>query len=229
MSKRMFFMTAVLVLLMACGSFLTAETNVLASKFQYGMSSAGEYGNWTVQNNRLYQMDTEEKLAKINFRAAQEGLMEYIFDVRYEGGGFIDRMGGFGIQVFVDDAHRGKSWGNGESFLLWLNYDEEPSYGKAGFRAQVYQSFSHSRMELIDGYDIPLNPSVLTAANMDLVIPVKIQIDGDTGLVKVWDPTREGMYVRFYLNKAPGEGSFISLRTNSLSVSFDNLTVTQLD
>ena len=229
MSRRMFFVTAVLVLLIACSSFLTAETNVLSSKFQYGMSSAGEYGAWTVQNNRLYQTDTDEKLAKVNFRAAQKGLVQYTFDVRYEGGGFIDRMGGFGIQVFVNDAFKGKSWGNGESFLLWLNYDENPSYGKAGFRAQVYQSFGHSRMELIDGYDIPLNPAVLTAANMDLVIPVKIQIDGDTGLVKVWDPTREGMYVRFYLNEAPGEGNFVSLRTNSLAVSFDNLMVTQLD
>jgi len=216
-------------LLVAAAAVITAETTVLEAKFQYGMSTSGEYGEWTVKNNRLFQMDAGERLAKVNFEAAQQGLMEYTFDVRYETGGISDRMGGFGIQVFVDDAAKGKSWGNGESFLLWLNYDENPSYGKAGFRAQVYRSIGHSEMELIDGYDIPLDTRVLTAANMELIIPVKIQIDGNTGLVKVWDPTRTGMYVKFYLNEAPKKGNFVALRTNSLSVSFDNLVVKNLD
>jgi len=229
MSKRVVFVMICLTLLMVSTSFITAETKVLSAKFQYSMSAAGDYGEWTVLNNRLYQTDTQERLAKVNFRAMQEGLMEYTFDVRYEGGGLVDRMGGFGIQVFVDEAHNGKSWGNGESFLLWLNYDENPSYGNAGFRAQVYQSVGHSNMELIDGYDIGLDSRVLTMDNMKLTIPVKIQIDGDSGLVKVWDPTREGMYIRFYLNKAPGKGNFLSLRSNSLAVSFDNLEVRKLD
>lgn len=228
MSKRMYFFVTVCILFLTAG-IVTAQTAIFTSDFRQGMSATGSYGGWRTQNGRLYQQDTREHLAKVNFKADQEGLMEYTFDVRYEGGGFSDRMGGFGLQVFVDETHRGKSWGNGSSYLLWLNYDEDPTYGGAGFRGQVYQSFGHSRMELVEGYDMKLNPSVLTAANMDLVIPLKIQVDGETGLVKMWDPTREGMYIRFFLNQAPGKGDYISLRTNSLAVSFDNLTVRRID
>jgi hypothetical protein len=138
-------------------------------------------------------------------------------------------MGGFGIHIFVDDAHNGKSWGNGKSYLLWLNYDEKPTYGGAGFRAQVYKSEGHSKMRLLEGYDVPLNPKVLTVKNLDLVVPVKIQVDGRSGLVKVWDPSRPGTYVRFYLDDSPGRGRYISLRTNSLAVSFDNLKISAVE
>lgn len=217
------------ILLLTAGATLAwADTTVLRNGFSGGTSDYGEYGGWKVRSARLYQQDTSEHLAKINFEAPQSGLMEYNFDVRYEAGGMVDRMGGFGIQVFVDKAHRGKSWGNGNSYLLWLNYDENPSYGKAGFRGQVYRSYGHSRMELLDGYDVALNPNVLTQKNMSLKVPVKIQVDGDTGLVKVWDPSRPGTYVRFYLDRAPGKGSYISLRTNSLAASFDNVKVTKV-
>lgn len=217
------------ILLLTAGATLAfADTTVLSNSFSDGLSDSGEYGGWRVRGDRLYQQDTKEHLAKINFEAAQSGLMEYNFDVRYEAGGLTDRMGGFGIQVFVDDAHKGESWGNGKSYLLWLNYDEDPSYGEAGFRGQVYRSYGHSHMELLDGYDVGLNPQVLTQENMSLKVPVKIQVDGDTGLVKVWDPSRPGTYVRFYLDRGPGKGNYISLRTNSLAASFDNVEVSKV-
>ena len=217
------------ILLLFAGTALAiADSSVFSANFSYGMSEAGEYGGWKVRGDRLYQQDTKEHLAKINFKAPQSGLMEYTFDVRYEAGGISDRMAGFGIQVFVDKAHNGKSWGNGESYLLWLNYDEKPTYGKAGFRGQVYRSYGHSRMELLDGYDVALNPNVLTKENMELKIPVKIQVDGDTGLVKIWDPSRPGTYVRFYLDDSPERGNFVSLRTNSLAASFDNVKVSRV-
>ncbi len=223
------FIVAVCVLLLFVATSVTAETTRFNASFSSGTSSSGAYGEWKSSRGRLVQGDPNEALAKINFRAVQDGVMEYTFDVRYVDGGLVDRMGGFGLQVFVDDAHHGKSWGNGNSYLLWINYDENPSYGKAGFRAQVYRSTGHSKMELLDGYDIGLNPRVLTAKNLDLVVPAKIQVDGKTGLVKVWDPSRPGTYVRFYLDGAPGRGRYFSLRTNSLSVSFDNLKVTKID
>lgn len=228
MKKRTISIVMCILLLTAGATLSFADTTVLNTGFSSGMSEYGEFGGWRVRSARLYQQDTQEHLAKINFEAPQSGLMEYNFNVRYEAGGLTDRMGGFGIQVFVDKAHNGKSWGNGDSYLLWLNYDENPSYGKAGFRGQVYRSYGHSRMELLEGYDVALNPSVLTQENMSLNVPVKIQVDGDTGLVKVWDPSRPGTYVRFYLDKAPGKGSYISLRTNSLAASFDNVKVTKV-
>lgn len=224
--KKQTISIAMCVVLLFAGTVLAiADTSVFSANFSYGMSDYGEFGGWKVRNNRLYQQDTQEHLSKINFKAPQSGLMEYTFDVRYEAGGLSDRMAGFGVQVFVDEAHNGKSWGNGESYLLWLNYDEDPSYGKAGFRGQVYRSYGHSRMELLEGYDVALNPKVLTKENMELKVPVKIQVDGDTGLVKIWDPSRPGTYVRFYLDDSPGKGNYMSLRTNSLAASFDNLEV----
>src|SRR6056297_3795758 len=228
MKKRTISITMVLLLLFAGAGLAFSETSVVGKALSSDMTDFGSYGGWKLRSNRLYQQDTQEHLAKINFPAPQRGLMEYNFDVRYEAGGLSDRMGGFGIQLFVDDAHKGKSWGNGESYLLWLNYDEDPTYGKAGFRGQVYRSYSHSRMELIEGYDVALNPRVLTQENMSLKVPVKIQVDGDTGLVKIWDPSRPGTYVRFYLDDSPGRGSYMSLRTNSLAASFDNLEVSRV-
>ncbi len=227
MKKRTISITMILLLLCAGAGLAFSETSVAGKSLSGDMSDFGAYGGWKLRNERLYQQDTQEHLAKINFPAPQSGLMEYNFDVRYEAGGLSDRMGGFGIQVFVDDAHKGKSWGNGKSYLLWLNYDEDPTYGKAGFRGQVYRSYSHSRMELLDGYDIALNPSVLTRENLQLTIPVKIQVNGNSGLVKVWDPSRPGTYLRFYLDEAPESGKYISLRTNSLAVSFGNPEVTR--
>ncbi|MCF7913953.1 MAG: hypothetical protein K9L66_02170 [Spirochaetaceae bacterium] len=227
MKTRTISITMILLLMFAGAGLAFSETSVVGKALSSDMSDFGAYGGWRIRNNRLYQQDTQEHLAKINFPAPQRGLMEYNFDVRYEAGGLSDRMGGFGIQLFVDDAHKGKSWGNGKSYLLWLNYDENPTYGKPGFRGQVYRSYSDTHMELLEGYDVALNPAVLTAENMQLKVPVKIQVNGNTGLVKVWDPSRPGTYVRFYLDEAPKSGKYISLRTNSLAVSFGNPEVTR--
>lgn len=187
------------------------------------------YGDWVGMNGRLYQESVDNPLAKINFRIPQSGTMEYDFNVRYQGGGFSDMMGGFGIQVFVDNAFNGRSWGDGQSYLLWLNYDQHPTYGGAGFRAQVYKSTSPSQMVLVPGYDVALDPSVLTRNNVSTIVPVKIIVNGDTGNVKVYDPTRSTpYYYQFTLPTAPGNGEYVALRTNSLSVSFGDMKVTKL-
>ena len=223
---------AITLVLVACLLVFTGtvwgDTVVESMRFSGSVSHSGAYGDWESDSGRLYQKDTKEPLAKINFRVPQSGVMEYRFDVRYEGGGYEDRMGGFGVQLCVDEAFRGESWGNGESYLFWLNYDENPTYGKAGFQAQVYKSRSHVDMEIIDGYQIGLPTSQLRAANADVVVPVRMEVNCNTGLVKVWDPTRSGVYLRFYLDEAPGRGNYLSFRTNSLSVSFDNLVVTKM-
>lgn len=225
MVKKAVCITMVVGLLFGALVSLSADSHTFFADFDSAGFPYGEYGEWKLENGRLYQKDQDSRLAKITFEVDQSGIMEYSFNVRYEGGALSDRMGGFGLQVFVDDAHKGKSWGNGESYLLWVNYDQNPSYGQAGFRAQVYRSYTHSRMELLEGYDIPLDQRVLQAENLKVNIPVKIQVNGSNGLVKVWDPTRPGTYIRFYLDEAPGRGNYFSLRSNSLAVSFDNLSV----
>ncbi|RKX76948.1 MAG: hypothetical protein DRP87_10525 [Spirochaetes bacterium] len=221
--KRTFLILSILILSVAF---------VAAQSVQYNFNSMGGWqsasGNWRVRDGRLCQLDTKERIAKINLRVPQSGTVQYEFNVRYEAGGFEDRMGGFGIHIFADSAHPGRSWGMGRSYLLWINYDEKATYGKPGFRAQVYRSHSHSKMEIIERLDVGLPTSVLTRENASVIVPAKIVVNGNTGEVKVYDPVDPTWVYKFNLDGAPGRGNYVALRTNSLSVSFDDFKVTQL-
>lgn len=225
MKKSLILLTIFLLI----GTALFAQKVVFQQSFSGAIPLPRSQGEWAVKGGRLYQADTEEKLAKINVMAAQSGEMQYEFDLRYEGGGMEDLMGGFGIQVFVDKAHDGKSWGNGNSFLLWLNYDPDPSYGAKGFQGQVYKSTSHTKMTLVGQFDLNAYVGLLNAKNMSMVIKGRIKVDGDTGAVWVEDPTLPGYGYAFSLGGRVGMGSYMSLRTNSLALSFDNLKVSKLD
>ena len=138
-------------------------------------------------------------------------------------------MGGFGIHVFVDKAWDGKSWGNGNSFLLWLNYDPDPAgeYPK-GFTAQIYKSTSPTKMGLVGQFDLNRYAYLLNASNMGISIPARIKVNGTTGSVWVEDPTLPGYGYRFSLGQSLGRGNYISFRTNSLALSFDDIKVTRL-
>ena len=154
---------------------------------------------------------------------------QYSFDVRYEEGGFEDLKGGFGIQIFVDKANAGKSWGNGNSYLLWLNYDTEASYGSQGFQAQIYKSTSNTKMDLVGEFDLNRYAHLLSPALAKTIVPVRIKVDGATGDVWVEDPTLPGYGYSFSLGEALGEGNYVALRTNSLALSFDNLEVATVE
>ena len=215
-----------LVILMLVGAAAFAQTVVFEHTFTRSATLPNAHGDWEVKGGRLYQSDPDEYLAKINLMVAQAGEMQYEFDVRYEGGGFDDMTGGFGIHFFVDRAFEGKSWGNGNSFLLWLNYDPAPTYGGKGFQAQVYKSTSATKMALVGEYDLNRFAYLLGTANMSVMIKARIKVNGDTGSVWVEDPTLPGYGYRIELGEPLGAGNYVSLRTNSLALSFDNLKVT---
>ena len=184
-------------------------------------------GNWRLTGNRLYQNDAAARLAKVNMQIPQSGNMVYPFNVRYEGG-FEDGHGGFGIHIFMDNAFNGASWGAGNSYLLWLNYDENPIANSGiprGLSAQVYKSISNSQMNVVGNF--PLNqyvPYLLSSGILNQPIPVKIVVNGNTGEVRVYDPTdRTGrFYFGFNLDRRdlPLRGNWIALRTNGLKASF---------
>ncbi|MBT3273888.1 MAG: hypothetical protein HN368_12090 [Spirochaetales bacterium] len=220
---------AFLVILLLVGASAFAQTVVFQQGFSGQTMLPKAHGDWEVKGGRLYQSDTEERLAKVNVMAPQSGDMQYEFNLRYEGGGFEDMMGGFGVHIFVDKAWDGKSWGNGNSMLLWLNYDASPNAGyPAGFTAQVYKSTSETKMELIGQFDLNRYAYLLNAANMSVMVPVRIKVNGSTGSVWVEDPTLPGYGYRFGLGQSLGRGNYVALRTNSLAVSYDNLKVTKL-
>jgi len=181
-------------------------------------------GRWNFVGERLFQSDTGARLAKVNILAPQSGPMIYEFNVRYEDG-IQDGHGGFGIHVFANDILNRASWGSGQSYLLWLNYDEAPiTRGiPRGFSAQIYRSVTNSYMELIDSIDLNQYAYLLTwencAANS---VPARIWIDGNSGEVRVFDPTDPtwNYYFYFFLPARNLRGNWVSLRTNGLSVSF---------
>jgi hypothetical protein len=178
-------------------------------------------GSWGFVGERLFQNDAKSGLAKVNFQAPQSGPMVYEFNAHYEGGAE-DGHGGFGLHIFGDSAYNSASWGSGNSYLLWLNYDENPinrSIPK-GLSAQVYRSRTNSQMDLVESVDLNVYAPYLN----DLSAPVSFRIfaDGNTGEVRVYDPVDPETYYYFYVSNkdVPLKGNWASLRTNGIKLSF---------
>lgn len=179
------------------------------------------YGDWNIEGSRLVQNDLNSGMARVDISYPQVGISEYQFDVQYEKGGADDGHAGFGIHIFVDKPAPGKAWGNGDSYLLWMNYDENAKGITKGLSAQVYKSLNHSQMDLVADFDLNQYSHLLSEANADIVLPVKLSVNGITGDVKVYDPTDSSYVYTFNLgNKSPIIGNYVSLRTNSASFSF---------
>lgn len=182
-------------------------------------------GNWSLSGGRLYQNDAKARLAKVNFMVPQNETMVYEFNARYEDGAQ-DGHAGFGLHVFADSSYNGPSWGNGKSYLLWLNYDENPANKNIprGFSAQVYRSYTNSRMELVDSIDLNEYTYLLSDENLAYPIPFRIMVDNRTGEVRVYDPTDSDQlrYFYFYINSRdlPLKGNWVALRTNGVKLSF---------
>ena len=209
---------AVFVLITGVAVSLFAQTNVPEYRFVGG--------GWGFTGPRLYQNDEKAELAKVNFRVLQSGRMIYEFDARYEGGAE-DGHGGFGLHIFADSAYNAASWGAGKSYLFWLNYDEAPASKDIprGLSGQIYRSISNSRMELVES--IPLNQyhRFLTDENLAASIPFKIEANGNTGEIRIYDPTDpdEKEYFLFTVDSGelPLKGDWVVLRTNGMKLSFD--------
>jgi len=185
-------------------------------------------GSWSFVGDRLFQneVDSNARLAKVNFRVPQSGPMIYEFNVRYED--IEDKThAGFGIHIFANNVVHHASWGSGTSYLLWLNYDENPIPGMgipAGLSAQVYRSYSNSRMELVESIDLNHYLDLLTMENLAYAVPFRIWADGDTGEVRVYDPTDPDLryFYYFFISEAslPLTGEWVSLRANGVRLSF---------
>ncbi|MDR2135235.1 MAG: hypothetical protein LBO76_01325 [Treponema sp.] len=181
-------------------------------------------GSWNLSGGRLYQNDEGARLAKVNIRVPQDGPMVYEFNARYEAGGE-DGHGGFGIHVFADKVINSPSWGCGRSYLLWLNYDENPQDPKipSGLSAQVYRSYSNSYMELIDSIDLNEYVADVYVEDLEYPVPFKILVDGVTGEVRVYDPRDPDLNDYFYYSIPAGlplKGEWVALRTNGVNLSF---------
>jgi hypothetical protein len=158
----------------------------------------------------------------MNIRVPQSGPMLYEFDARYEGGAE-DGQGGFGLHIFVDSAYNSASWGAGNSYLLWLNYDEKPiSKGiHKGLSGQIYRSYTNSRMDLVQSFDLNSYAEQFTDEVLAYPVHFRIYVDPNSGEVRVYDPAEPDSY--YALNvKLPSRGNWVVLRTNGVKMSFTN-------
>jgi hypothetical protein len=183
-------------------------------------------GTWEIAENRVFQRDAAARLAKTNVKVPQSGAMLYEFDVRYESG-LEDGQGGFGVHIFADKAINRASWGVGKSWLLWLNYDKNPlknSGIQAGLSGQVYRSINDSTMELIQSVDLNHYVPLFTQDGAPNLVSFKIYANGDTGEIRVYDPTDStgANYYYFTIDDKylPLKGDWMAFRTNGVSLSF---------
>ncbi len=178
-------------------------------------------GDWSFSGNRYYQNDEEAPRAKAWLAVPQNGSMVYEFTMRYEGGG-ADGHGGVGLHILGDSATGDKSWGFGESWMLWLNYDLNPSAAMVprGVSAQVYKSSSNTKMEIVKSISLAPYAAILSD-NLYTDIPMKLTFLADRGRVIIADPT--GMTAGWYVD-LPGargdRGMYVAARTNGVAVSF---------
>jgi hypothetical protein len=219
-----------------------------------GFESLGEWvpghGEWGIRGGMLIQRDTRTGLARIDRQVPQEGEIEISFQVRYEAGGFRDENalrnqqlhGGFGIHVGVDNAPlRRVAWGAGESYLLWLNLDtRQETRANApehfGFRGQVYESTSHTVMN-VTPWNVDIQAELAEAGiNLSIedldqfigtLVPIRIRVNYNSGRIMVNDPTAPTIWFYFDVEPAVLRGGYMSLRTNSLALSFSDFRVTR--
>ncbi|MBF9018335.1 MULTISPECIES: hypothetical protein [unclassified Oceanispirochaeta] len=203
------------ILIIICLS-VVFTTSIFADSMKFKAS----YGDWKVSSYQITS-DSESSMAKINVYAPQNGTMVYEFKARYLDG-LQDGHGGFGLHVFVDKPAPAKAWGEGESYLLWINYDENPTSSSTpkGLSAQIYKSDNNYRMNLVESVSLAsIEPMI--EKSMNYALPVKLVIDGKTGMAKIYDPFKEDYAYTFPLSSdTPLKGNYVSVRTNSLAVAF---------
>ena len=182
-------------------------------------------GSWSGATGRLLQASSTAPRAKINTSATQTGDVEIRFDARYHAGAE-DGHAAFGVHVLMSGPSRGRAWGNGDSYLLWITYDPRV-YGGSGAFAQVYRSRTPIDMEMVQHIEIPAAYlRGISLANVgNFTLPVRIRIDTTTGRVRVKDPVTPELWWAFPLGSRNLSGTHVGLRTSSVSGSFDNVAV----
>lgn len=149
-------------------------------------------GMWNVIGKDISQGDATSKLSRLDSKIVNGSTIELSFNVAYIAGGYRDEQmlskgeyhAGFGIHLGVEDPLlRERSWGNGDSYLLWINLDTRSTTRTDmpehyGLRAQVYKSNSPSSMNLIKSDMLAqdaalLSMSVDNYASIDIVKAIK--------------------------------------------------------
>ncbi len=222
-------------------------------------------GDWVVNGGRLFQRSTAERLARIDRALPHSGEQEIELVFRYEEGGYGDLQAlangefraGFGLHVgTLRPALGQRSWGNGESLLLWLNLDTLPETRERfpehfGLRAQLYHSRGSTNMQLLRdsafssvygdaraSVDIAAALGAETQALLTAIaqggflsrdLTVRIRLNSQTGRLMVEDPSLPGTWYVATVDPELLSGSYLSIRTSGLAISVDRISVRPVD
>jgi hypothetical protein len=240
MQRRKFmkvFKCVLVLLFVGSAAMLCADQHAVSNSFSSSSLRGWQpvSGSWRVMGGKLVQTDTREKMAMINIPVHQEGVMMYQFDLEYRSGGE-DDYAGFGIHICVNNPTDKRSWGNGRSVLGWVTWDPE-AYGYPGAFIHVYESMGQTDMNLHEavfpradimryGDMLPVNTEYIKSEYLNAVVPIRIMLDTRTGEGRFYDPfDPDRYYYPFDLGTRIRPGDYFSLRTNSVSVSIDNLEI----
>ena len=175
----------------------------------------------------------------ISIPVEQSGVILYEFNVKYVKGG-ADDYAGFGMHICTNNPTKSRSWGNGKGLLGWVTWDPN-AYGYPGGFLHMYESRGASAMDLSKrifpsgdimkhGDLLPIPAQYLKTKYLEYNIPIKIRINTRTGAGRFYDPfAPDRYYYRFNLGAPVKSGDYFTFRTNSLSVSFDDLKITKID
>lgn len=150
------------VLMFSLGLILTS---MLTAQEQWTAAS----GDWLVSGTSISQRDANDQFARIDVSLPDQDEIVISFDVSYDDGGIAQNhitrqgelQGGFGIHIgTTDPSVQSRTWGNGKSYLLWLNVDtrewtRENRSEYYGLRAQVYKSTNKNLMRLDQVSNVP--------------------------------------------------------------------------
>lgn len=225
----------IFLILIYLSAFTFAEKALISDTFDFQGEWVVNSGEWSVSNGKLLQLDEKETIATISRIVRQRGVLLYSFDVQYLAG-LEDGYGGFGIHISVDKPTGLRSWGQNDSFLLWITFDEE-AYGDRDFYAQAYKSTSTIYMNFhgMEGDEYRLAESnlsidrFLSTAETGDPLQILLSLDTNTGKGRIQSPVDQRTYYKIDLKTPVGEGMYIALRTNSIALAFDNVSVTRLD
>ncbi len=254
----MFIRTTMFFTLLLClGAIITAQQEWVPAA-----------GSWEFSGENVLQNDASGKLSRVDIETNEDNFLNVSFTVQYVAGGYSNEQmfekgeyhAGFGVHLGVEDPLlRTESWGNGDSYLLWINLDtrEETRIDNPehyGLRAQIYKSNSPSSMNLqrsplIANSDALSSFSVEDYVSIDLVstieslsgvnasildvisyfrpqgVEINMSADLTNGRISIVDPTNPEL--TFYVSLDPSvlSGNYVSLRTNSVALRFENISV----
>jgi hypothetical protein len=77
-------------------------------------------------------------------------------------------------------------------------------------------------MELIQSVSLKDYEQYLTAENLSAPVSFRVEVYGNTGEIRIYDPTGQASYYEFKVNPRdlPLRGDWVALRTNGLLASF---------